>query len=159
MLGVPEATATVAAKRWRELIERRQWLSFDRAYPNSLHALELVREHGLDAVVLTARRVRSLAIREIRDLGLDSLICEIFVVSPTRARDDKTEVLRRLSPIAFVGDTETDHSSSRDAEVRFAAVTCGQRSARYLRSIGVRPLYPEALSATRAMLRSATTGP
>jgi phosphoglycolate phosphatase-like HAD superfamily hydrolase len=158
-LGVPQVTAEEASKRWRELIERRQWLSFDRLHPSSSHALETVAEHGLEAVVLTARKSRPSAIWEIRGLGLDSLIRDVFVVRPTRARDDKAEVLRRLSPIGYVGDTETDHLSSKDADVRFAGVTSGQRSATYLRSVGVQPLYREVLSATRAMLRWASTGP
>jgi phosphoglycolate phosphatase-like HAD superfamily hydrolase len=155
-LGVPPAIASVASKRWGELVEKREWLALDSVYPNSLHALRLVTEHGMVAVVLTARKSRSSAMWEIRSLGMDSLVHEVFVVSPTSARQEKAEVLRRLSPIAFVGDTETDHASSRDAGVDFAAVTCGQRSSQYLSSLGVRPLYRETLSATRAMLHSAT---
>ncbi|HET6795258.1 MAG TPA: HAD family hydrolase [Acidimicrobiales bacterium] len=153
-VGVPSAAAGAAARRWQELIERREWLLFDRTYPTSFGAIELVRSQGLAPTLLTARKDAASVGWEIRRLGLDAVVAEVIVVRPSLAHAGKRDALGRLSPVAFVGDTETDHSASQAAGVRFAAVTCGQRNAEYLRRAGAEYRFPDVLSATVAVLRS-----
>jgi phosphoglycolate phosphatase-like HAD superfamily hydrolase len=46
-------------------------------------------------------------------------------------------VLNEVSPIFFIGDSETDFNASVLANVEFLGVSTGQRSKEYLVSIGV----------------------
>lgn len=152
-VGVPAEVASAAATRWRELIEREEWLAVDQLCPGTPEALQLAADRGFAPVVLTAREHRRSLKWQLSHLGLDQLVREVVVVDPTRSVQEKADALRRLSATAYIADTELDHQASELAAVPFAAVTGGQRSATYLRGNGVHRLYEGIMEAATDMLQ------
>jgi phosphoglycolate phosphatase-like HAD superfamily hydrolase len=134
------------------MIEDEQWQNLDRPLPKAKAALRRAKAEGTPAVILTARRNHSTLIRRLSALGLEPLVEDLVVVPPGTQGVEKAEALRRLSACGFVGDSELDHVSSTRAQVRFAAVSSGQRSVRYLEARGIFPVYDDVDAATVALL-------
>ncbi|MFN3592935.1 MAG: HAD family hydrolase, partial [Thermaurantiacus sp.] len=67
--------------------------------------------------------------------GLDHLIEALHVVAPAEAASAKADILRKLKPKAWCGDSEVDAEAGRLAGVPFFAVTCGQRNAQVLQAL------------------------
>jgi phosphoglycolate phosphatase-like HAD superfamily hydrolase len=135
-LGYPPAVSAAVAARWLERIESDAWLERDRSLPGVRGAVAALHDR---VVVLTARRRPPGAARSIAAAGLDSLIDEVVVVDPANVVAEKARALRRLRPVAFIGDTDSDGRAAASAGVPFAAVSTGQRSASYLRAQGFEP--------------------
>lgn len=138
----PEARAAA----WAREIEHWPWLGFDRLLPG---VAEWLATAGHRVVVLTARRERFFLLQQLDRLGLSRQIDELIVVPPTEAAERKAEALRKLKPLTFIGDTESDAAAADAAGQRFLALSCGMRSPEYWARLG-RPSFndlPAALAA------------
>ena len=62
--------------------------------------------------MLTARRERFFLLQQLDRLGLSRQIDELIVVPPTEAAERKAEALRKLKPLTFIGDTESDAAAA-----------------------------------------------
>lgn len=125
-LGHPEPEARAAA--WNRDIEHWPWLGFDRLLPG---VESVLRGGRFRIAVLTARREKFFLHQQLDRLALTDRIDELVVVSPATAAAAKGDALRKLRPLAFVGDTESDAEAARLADIPFLALNCGMRSATF----------------------------
>lgn len=146
-LGYEEAIAAALAQRWRSRVEADDWLAQDRPLPGVVRRLTRLRDAGCAVLVITARSRPEGAGRSLRAAGLESHVDRLIVVDPSSAATDKADSLRGNRARWFVGDTESDGAAAAAADVPFVAVGTGQRSERYLRSLG----YDVAASFTGAV--------
>lgn len=113
---------------WLREIEHWPWLGFDRVFPA---AASLLASRRFRCVVITARRETLFVRQQLDRLGITAQIDDLIVVPPHAAQGAKAEALRRIQPIGFIGDTESDADAAALAGTPFAAVACGMRSPRF----------------------------
>jgi phosphoglycolate phosphatase-like HAD superfamily hydrolase len=138
-LGVPDDVAAAAASRWVERIEDEDELRADRFLPGVEATLAELAAAGVQPTVVTARTHPDRARAQFAALGLERWCEGLRVVDPADAAEQKAAVLRELGAAAYVGDTESDARAAALAEIPFAAVSTGQRSAAFLADRGLTP--------------------
>lgn len=132
--GVDATTAAKLSKLWVTQVETDVWLRMDRLLPGVMRSLRDAREQGFQLHLLTARANERALRRQLCWLSLAPLFDYVEVVNPLEASQQKAKYLAAASPLAFIGDSESDAAAANAAEVRFIAVTGGQRSAAYLQT-------------------------
>jgi phosphoglycolate phosphatase-like HAD superfamily hydrolase len=145
--GMPEATAQRIGDAWVSEIERWAWLRLDCVFPGIPELLDRLLDRGHTLAIVTARRHGRFARLQAEQLGLLKRVERFFVVDPSRAVKAKANFLSDFDADCFVGDTESDAKAAARAKIRFAAVTTGQRSGKFLRAQGVKTVH-ENLAAT-----------
>jgi phosphoglycolate phosphatase-like HAD superfamily hydrolase len=150
-VGVAPERAGDLARRWVADVEDDRWLALDGPLPGIVDALTALRAAGREVVVLTARRRPDAVVRQIEATGLGELVDAVEVVDPARAAREKAKALTRRAAHGFVGDTESDAAAAARANVPFAAVDCGQRSAAWLRAHGIAPAHADLAAALAAV--------
>ena len=130
--GVEKSISSYISKLWVDQIESDTWLRMDRLFPEVMRSLRDARDQGFRLHLLTARSNNSALIRQLRWLSIDGFFDHVEIVRPEKASQLKANYLAAVSPIIFIGDTESDASAATAAQIRFMAVTTGQRSADYL---------------------------
>ena len=136
-LGLGDDLASEIALEWIARIEEPFWLSLDRCYDDVLETLSSLRREGFRLVLLTARQHAHWLTGQLSSLGLDTALDEVIVVMPDAASRQKADHLRALSPLLFVGDSESDAAAATQAGVRFVGLERGQRSRAFLQGRGV----------------------
>lgn len=151
-VGLSDATADNISRRWGRVIETPYFLAYDRLLTGAVEALELCKSQGLDTVVLTARHSLRGFLLQANALKLYSMAQKIIVVEPRKGVESKAAELRRLSPLALIGDSEVDGWAAAAASVPFFAVSSGQRSSGFLsREFNLRP-FEGVLLATQSAI-------
>lgn len=135
--GAPAGIAAAVSARWVAMIEDPQWLQLDACFPDAVDALMRLRDAGVRAVLVTARRHKHWLATQLRSLRLDVHLDKVIVVSPSDATAQKAKVLAQILPRAYIGDTESDFAAARVAGVTYHAVSRGQRSPSFLVRQGV----------------------
>jgi phosphoglycolate phosphatase-like HAD superfamily hydrolase len=135
-MGIGPPVREAAADYWDRHVEAPDWLAKDRLLPEAEEALCWLREHGVRASILTARRCEDRVRAQVERLGLRRRCEELIVVPLDAAARRKAEALSRLKPLGFVGDSEIDGGAAKEAGVPFLAVSTGQRSENFLRALG-----------------------
>lgn len=120
------------AERLR-LIETRDWLARDRAWPWAASTLRVLRERGFRVVVVTQRQHRGLAHEQLVTRGLDELIDVLIAGRGDDSDTAKVGLVRDADlalgePTIFVGDTEVDLRSGRALGTLTVGVRCGIRN-------------------------------
>lgn len=128
--------AEQASNRWQHLIENPGWLVLDRVLPTVFASLARLRDQGISLSLLTARKREEWVRPQLRNLRLIHYFEQIHVVSGHCAAQQKAEVLDRIKPRLFIGDTEVDSEASQLGGCYFAAVSTGQRSTGFLQDKG-----------------------
>jgi phosphoglycolate phosphatase-like HAD superfamily hydrolase len=136
-LGVDHLLASEIDAAWRYQIESSYWLSLDRLFPDVFDFIQDLKRCGATLHLITARKNKYLLNQQLVSLRLVDSFSTITGVSPFDAVNEKVRVLNEVSPIFFIGDSETDFNASVLANVEFLGVSTGQRSKEYLVSIGV----------------------
>ena len=135
--GVPESVVEPLCKSWLEAIEKDEWLALDAPLEGATEALRLARSHGIDVLILTARRRPAGVHQTLARCELGALVAHVCVVSPVfEVSAQKARHLTDHRAEKYFGDSETDYYSAQIANVEFAAVECGQRSATFLQGFG-----------------------
>lgn len=147
--GVADA-ATIAA-RWAEVVEDIDLLALDPPVPDLEAALATIAAAGMDVAIVTARRDAEAVRAQIDALGLRPA-AGVHVVAPALAAAEKAVVLAEIAAIGLVGDTESDANAAANARIPFAAVSGGQRDARFLARYVPGAVHPSLLLAVRALL-------
>ncbi|WP_281051514.1 HAD family hydrolase [Thauera sp. GDN1] len=132
--GVDATTAAKLSKLWVTQVETDVWLRMDRLLPGVMRSLRDAREQGFQLHLLTARANERALRRQLCWLSLAPLFDHVEVVRPREASQEKANYLHTVTPVAFIGDSESDESAADLAQVRFLAVTRGQRSKAYLQT-------------------------
>lgn len=157
--GCNASVAEAVAAEWIRQIEHEEWLAHDTLLPGGIEAAAAIVAHGMQPVVVTARRDPEATLAQLAWLGLSDALATCVVVAPgEHVERRKAAALRRLRALAFVGDTETDAAAAAEAGVPFAAVCCGQRSREYLESRVGGTVFDTARQAVEALLASAYLG-
>ena len=145
--GIPDPDSR--AQEWVAAVEEPGWLRLDRPVEDAAAALAAARAAGMWPAVLTARRHSARVRDQVGTLGLD--VDRVVVVSPREAAAEKALALGELDAAGFVGDTESDLAAAQRAGVPFAAVSTGQRDARFLSRHGAAEVHGSLLDAVRAL--------
>ena len=118
------------SQQWMEKIEDAEFLSLDKRIVDD-ELLGKLSEEG-DIVIVTARASAGNVEQQVSKLGLSDLITDLIVVPPSGSARGKEQVLGRLRPSLFVGDTESDFEAALLSDIPFRAVSSGMRSREFL---------------------------
>ena len=130
-------------KSWFEKIETEKYLAFDKPFSFSIEGLSLLQGKGHQLYLVTTRRDRATAIRQLQQLELEKYFKQILI---TEKLGDKVAMVRELSVTLspsdiFVGDTEEDIRSGKELGIRTASVLSGFRSEKELQKWAPDYLY------------------
>ena len=134
---------------WVELIEQPEFLSWDRIQPGVGEKLQQWRSQGVALVLATMRHSPEHLMQQLADLGIDKYLDEVVVCRHSAGGQGKTQQVKERLPklvparCLWIGDTEVDIEAARALGCPVWAVTCGLRTAAYLRT-----LSPDYLSSS-----------
>jgi phosphoglycolate phosphatase-like HAD superfamily hydrolase len=139
-MGFPSARKV--SEQWRRIIEENVWSYLDSPYSDSLLTLKLLQSyHMLEITILTARKNGTQVQQSLYRFGFINFIDEYLVVDPYSVVFEKAMVLKKIRPLLYVGDTESDYQAARESGVRFIALSRGQRSRSFLKSCGIDQIF------------------
>jgi phosphoglycolate phosphatase-like HAD superfamily hydrolase len=136
-LGIRKELLEKIDLAWRDQIESPYWLDMDQPFLDSRNCLCKLLEMSYELCLVTARRNEFLLRYQITNLGIAKFFSRIIRVNPFNAVKEKAQILKEIGPTCFIGDSETDFEASDLAEIKFYAVTTGQRSRLFLKSKGI----------------------
>jgi phosphoglycolate phosphatase-like HAD superfamily hydrolase len=131
------AVSDQVAALWQQIVEDPFWLGMDTVLPGVDKTLVEMRASGSRLHLLTARSAAVWVPSQLARLGLDGLLDEIIVVSPSTAAASKADLLRKKKIRLFFGDTESDFRAATNASVHFFGVATGQRNKEFLNASGI----------------------
>lgn len=129
-LGARAEQAERVASLWEQGIEDFHWLRHDQLLPGVPERLRQWREAGHSLHLISARRNPVSAAMQLLYLGLDDFASVDFV-DPFQA-NGKRQVLERVCPEVYIGDTERDYICARETGVLPLLLCSGLRSRAYL---------------------------
>ena len=129
--------AKYISKSWIDIIENPEWLDLDKLSNNVIPLLSQLKKSDNSTFIVTARKSEYLFLNQIKKLSIDQYFNKYFVVDPNQSRVQKTEILQKLKPSIFIGDTENDFYSANESGVKFIAVSSGQRTKQFLLNQGI----------------------
>jgi len=125
---------------WRSRIEQRKYLAADRLQPGASRRLGEWRDEGLLLVLATMRNDPETLAWQLDGLGLSPMLSRIVVSGTEGGADAKWKAVNVAMPgrapesVLWIGDTEADIQAARALGVRVLAVSCGTRTAEFLRN-------------------------
>lgn len=132
------SNAKMISNIWINMIENFAWCSLDKPFEDSLSSLKLLKENfDCRIIILTARKFAVQVIQTLAIFGLYDFIDDLIVVNPEEVIQEKTKYLKMIDPGIYIGDSELDYYASVNSEIRFVALTRGQRSRDFLTKSGV----------------------
>lgn len=132
------SNARIIADEWRRIVENHAYCSLDQPFDDSLHCLRYLKnELGFTIFILTSRNCRFHVLQSLDSYGFSQHIDDLIVVKPDLGYSGKTGCLEKISPAAFIGDSELDYQAALHAGTSFIALTRGQRSREYLSKTGI----------------------
>jgi phosphoglycolate phosphatase-like HAD superfamily hydrolase len=132
--GADKCFAERLTRLWVGQIEGDAWLRIDRVLAGAISAMHDARKRGFNLHLVTARSREHALRHQLRWLSLEQFFEDVEVVSPQAASQHKARYLSAVRPVAYIGDSESDASAANAAQIRFIAVSSGQRSAEYLQT-------------------------
>jgi phosphoglycolate phosphatase len=154
-------------QRVTEIVNQPALLHQDRLQPGVRWALSLLRSQGAKLILVTLR-CQNQAIQILESYGLAGLFTEIRGTSDRDAAyrnqaEQKTQLLaqvigdRHLSASALesaviIGDTEADVIAGQVAGISTVALTCGIRSATYLKRFQPDRIHQDLLSTAHYLI-------
>ncbi len=130
--------ADIISREWANRIENFIWCYLDKPFPDSVPVLSYLRNCLLRIIILTARKSAIQVYQAVSRFGFDNFTDDIIVVDPTESVKMKKRQLKMIRPVMFVGDTESDYFASVGLDMKFVALSRGQRNPEFLRSQGVK---------------------
>ena len=124
-------------KRWVQTIENFSYCSLDKPFKDSLPSLKYLKTHyGSDIIILTARKSKYKVLQLIQRYGFANYLNDVIVVNPSSAVLEKAYYLKLIQPQIYIGDSETDYLAAINSNIRFIALSRGQRSRNFLIKYG-----------------------
>lgn len=126
---------------WRQRIEEKKYLAYDRLQPGSLEKLQEWKSRKLELILVTLRNNQENLHEQLGSLGLQPLLDAIVAVGTDGGEAGKADAARpyverlQSADVLWVGDTETDIAAARRLGVPVCAVGCGLRTEEYLESL------------------------
>ena len=124
---------------WLARIETPELLALDRVQPGALESLHAWRDAGVPLALVTARREEASLLAQLDGLRLRSLFAAVVLTPFAETGEAKARAFTlRVGSTAcrgWIGDTEVDVDAARRLGAPSIAVTCGLRTAEYLRSL------------------------
>lgn len=134
MQGADVRLADSLSKLWVDQIETDAWLRMDRVLPGVRNSLHIAVEMGFKLHMVTARAREQALRRQLRWLSLETFFDHVKVVSPRDPSLQKANYLSAIMPVVYIGDSESDAAAARAAQIKFLAVSSGQRTATYMQT-------------------------
>lgn len=117
--GIDKNLATEIQLKWIENIEKPEFLTEDKLYPETIELLQQYSK-DYDLILLTARTHADLLRKQVKDCNVAHFFKDIFVVSPSqKVTDQKAKVLREQQAILMIGDTQSDALAASQAGIEF----------------------------------------
>jgi len=132
---------------WKLNIESNYWLSYDKLFPGIYSKMHDLRKNNFNIYFISARSILVNFKNQISNLRLDQLGIKYHCVSPNNKINEKADILSQINAEIYVGDSEADFESSRQAHVPFLGVSCGQRSSKFLTNYGVQKVFESTTDA------------
>ena len=140
--GGVRADGAELRRSWIDLIEQPRYLGLDVPQPGAAEAVAAWKAAGHRLIVVTLRRDARAARAQLERLGLTALLERFVVCDPELGGAGKAAAarrdVRRTDPerCVWIGDTEVDAEAAAALGCpTLYLVSCGIRSARYLRSL------------------------
>jgi phosphoglycolate phosphatase-like HAD superfamily hydrolase len=156
-LGLAPALAQRLHAAWAREIETTAWQALDTLFPDTLDALTRLRQQDHTLILLTARANALLMRQQVFRLGLAPFFADLHSVGPSRAAAEKAALLTARRCEAFIGDTESDAAAASTAALPFHAVATGQRSAAFLKRVGLASIHMTLNAALKALASESNT--
>lgn len=131
-MGLSPEQANEISGEWIGQVESPYWLGYDQVLAGAHEALEDLCRRGAALFLVTARKNESYFRNQVRILKLSRSFRGMFCVRPADAASCKAEILEKIAPNYFIGDTESDSYAAGKSGINFVAVSCGQRSHAFL---------------------------
>ena len=132
------ANAHLISNEWKRVVEDFPWNYFDAPFEDSLSTLEYLKDTGCYKVfILTARRSASQVFQSIQRFGFNNLVDDVIIVNPEKVIEEKTNYLKRVYPIFYIGDTELDYKAATNSDTKFIGLSRGQRCLAFLKKSGI----------------------
>lgn len=113
---------------WKEKIEEDNYLKLDTLFRDSIAVLDYLSSK-YDLYLVTARKSRNSAIKQVNDLNLSKYFKDIYIVTPGKNVDIRKYEMTIKKDIKYVfGDTEIDFSWAIKLNAQFIPVAYGFRS-------------------------------
>ena len=135
LIGVTDSL--LIAKEWIRIIEEPFCCSLDTPFIDSLISIQFLRKIQYNVIILTARNSRLSVLQSIFRFGFNDHIEDLIIVNPRNSVSEKTNYLKKIKPILFIGDTESDFQASLNSNIDFTALSRGQRSTTFLEKTGI----------------------
>ena len=126
---------------WIDLIEEPRFLRLDFVHPLVIETLAAWKMYGLRLLVVTLRRNEAAARAQLRRLRVLELLDAAIVCDPHLGGAGKAAAAKAwageygASRRVWIGDTEADATAGTILGAELYLVSCGIRSAAYLRSL------------------------
>lgn len=141
-LGIPERIAQKISNRWCEIIEENEWLNYDSIKKGVNDLFSEIKTNKGRIIIITARKQPHYFLLEFQRLFNINAVDDIFIVNPDKSIEQKAEIIKIQKPIVFIGDTENDYFSAKEADASFIGLSDGQRTRSFLQKIGVNTILP-----------------
>lgn len=115
VLNIDKTLAYEIQKKWMENIENREYLTYDKVYPEVIPILNKLYEKD-EIYYLTARSNRENLLKELEYLQIEKYAQEIFVVNPKKAIEEKRKIITAISrngKTFLIGDTEVEYEAGK----------------------------------------------
>jgi phosphoglycolate phosphatase-like HAD superfamily hydrolase len=136
-LRIQEDLSQLICKDWEANIETNFWLTQDVTIQDRILEIKRLRYANHKVLLITARRSEYNLRQQLLNLGINTLFDEVYCVQPSEKVFQKSSILQSTNTALFIGDTETDFKSAKNAGVKFVGVSSGQRSYTFLVKCGV----------------------
>ncbi len=127
-IGLKQEEASLYSKAWVDSVEKSQYLKLDTLQQGAVELLSSIKKKGFNLVLLTLRENQDGLKRQLQNLGISDLFSEVYSISHKEGREGKVKYLKKTEASLFVGDTEVDYLSAKDAGVPFYPLSNGCRS-------------------------------
>jgi len=129
--GATQSQLQRYGKMWLDAIEAPKNLLLDRLQPGAANALRTLAQ-AFAIYIVTMRRNKAATLQQMERLGIKQYIKRTLVCGNDVAGKAHAVKQERLTPVAFVGDSEADVQAARELGCPVYAVTCGIRNRGFL---------------------------
>ncbi len=167
--GVPAEWFVRYMQQVERLVNHTSLLSWDRIQPSAKAALVYLKQAQMRLVIVTLRHPRQVD-AFLHEQGLTHLVADVYGASTLSAAyanrvEHKCELLATAiqqqqskgyctTGSWMIGDTEADVLAAKTMNLPSAALSCGVRSADYLRSLEPTETHSELLTAAQTVVEA-----